>query len=122
MKNTLVSNESQFEVDSNILNNLDPDRVTGFSDAESSFILSIYTSDTSKSGVRVAPEFTIGLHLRDEFVLEKIQAFFGVGNINKKEESVKYQVRKLEDLYNVIIPHFTNFPLRTKKKSWLRVI
>jgi hypothetical protein len=57
------------------------------------------------------------LHTRDELVLEKLQAFFGVGVINKYLNTVNYKVRKFEDICNVIIPHFSNFPLLTQKRA-----
>ena len=53
------------------MDNIDPNWVTGFSDAQGSFILSIYATEDRKSGWRITPEFKITLHLRDEFVLEK---------------------------------------------------
>lgn len=101
----------------NVLDNINPNWVTGFSDAESSFVLGIYASESRSSGWRVAPEFKITLHTRDEFVLEKLQAFFGVGVINKYMNTVNYKVRKFEDICNIIIPHFSNFPLLTQKRA-----
>ena len=50
-------------------------------------------------------------------MLEKIQAFFGVGNINSYKDTVNYKIRKLEDICDVIIPHFSNFPLLTQKRA-----
>jgi hypothetical protein len=47
-------------------------------------------------------------------LLEKIQTFLGVGEIYHKEESSNYMVQSLKDL-NVIINHFNNYPLLTKK-------
>ena len=38
--------------------------------------------------------------------------FGGVGNVIKYANKVNYKVRKLEDLCNVILPHFTKFPQR----------
>lgn len=50
-------------------------------------------------------------------MLEKIQAFFGVGKINSYKDTVNYKVRKLKDICDVIIPHFTNSPLLTQKRA-----
>jgi len=45
-----------------------------------------------------------------------LQQFFGgIGkiNIDPKHESSKYTIIKLNDLKNVIIPHFEKYPLLT---------
>lgn len=54
--------------------------------------------------------------------LEELQKFFQIGNLylnkrhdNHKEHLWRYVVRKQEDLLNIIIPFFTNYPLRTSK-------
>jgi hypothetical protein len=51
-------------------------------------------------------------------LLYKIQSFFGgVGrvSIDTKEKSASFDVKRLEDIKNVIIPHFIKYPLRTTK-------
>jgi len=48
--------------------------------------------------------------------LERIKDFFGVGSIViHKDNMVSYRVSKLSDILNVIIPHFTNYPLQSAK-------
>jgi len=49
-----------------------------------------------------------------------LQQFFGgIGkiNIDPKHESSKYTIIKLNDLKNVIIPHFEKYPLLTPLAS-----
>lgn len=42
----------------------------------------------------------------------------GVGNIaNQGKDGILYQVTSLQDLTNVIIPHFDKYPLITQKKA-----
>ena len=63
---------------------LDPYYVTGFVDAEGSFIIQIIKSPNYRLGWVVVPLFQITLHSKDMEVLRFIQAFFhGVGNISK---------------------------------------
>jgi hypothetical protein len=47
-----------------------------------------------------------------------IQSNFGVGNIyyNKKDDCYHYSVQSLKDLNNVIIPHFSRYPLLSQKQ------
>ena len=68
---------------------------------------------------QVLPIFTIQLHIKDLYLLEKIPAFFGVGVITKKSKSnsVVYSVQYLKDLNLAIIPHFEKYPLLTQKQA-----
>jgi len=92
--------------------------ITGFTDAEGSFIISIQKEPKNKTGWTVKSRFSIGLHEKDREILELIKYYFkGKGTITKQgNNSVQYRVASLKDLTNVIIPHFDNHPLITQKK------
>lgn len=95
--------------------NLDPNWVTGFIDAEGCFSVIIEISKDLKRRVRIS--FEINLHEKDKDILYKIQSFFGVGAIyirSNKKISL-YRVTNIMYIKNVIIPHFINYPLITKK-------
>ena len=47
--------------------------------------------------------------------LELLQKFFGVGKIYTTKSSATYRVAKLGDLIDIIIPHFTAYPLISTK-------
>jgi len=104
------------------LGGLNPYFVTGFSDAESTFVVSIskcsrFLKKKIKTGWRVTISFALQLHKRDLPLLKQIQAFFGVGDIYEPQgETVLYQVRSLEDVKK-IINHFNKYPLITKKQA-----
>ena len=96
---------------------LDPWFVTGFTDGEGSFMLSIIKDSKYKLGWRVACIFAISLSKVDLYLLNNIQKFFGVGNIirmGKDMESIQYRVESLKDL-SIIINHFDKYLLKTKK-------
>ncbi len=98
--------------------NLSPEWVSGFIDGEGSFSLKIIKRSGYTLGWGVEPSFVVGLHAKDLPLLEKIQAFFGVGNISiGNNNAVLYYVPSILELTNVIIPHFERFPLITKKKA-----
>ena len=99
--------------------NLNPNWLTGFSDGESSFIITISKNSKCSTGWTVIPSFQISLHVKDIKLLETIQKFFGVGIINKRlsKAEVSYSVTKNKDLLGVIIPHFDKYPLISKKKA-----
>jgi len=94
-----------------------PNYVTGFSDAESTFGIYVIKSKNHKIGWTVTMAFSIGLHIKDLDLLTNIRDFFGVGNIviSKPGNVATYQVQSIKDMVNVIIPHFNKYPLQTKK-------
>jgi len=98
--------------------NLSPEWVSGFIDGEGSFSLKIIKRPGYTLGWGVEPSIIVGLHAKDLPLLEKIQAFFGVGNISiGNNNAVFYYVSSIQELTNVIIPHFERFPLITNKKA-----
>jgi len=89
-------------------------------DAEGSFFTSIFKSNTYKLGWYLKTNFAIGFGKNELSLLLQIQEFFGgIGSIiiNKNENMVIFSVRKIEDLINIIIPHFEKYPLLTKKAA-----
>lgn len=106
--------------------NLSPWWITGFCDAEGCFSVIISRRSTLKW--RVTVSFEINLHINDVAILYKIKEFFGVGLVSTLPKASKcvYRVTKIEDLINVIIPHFSLYPLITQKYSdfvlWSKVV
>jgi hypothetical protein len=102
-------------------NEIDPYYITGFSDGEASFHISILKHSSYKLGYHVLPIFTIQLHYKDLALLELIKLYFNVGKVslkkNKTNTTVIYTVQSIKDLCNVIIPHFDKYSLLTKKKA-----
>lgn len=96
---------------------LDPNYITGFTDGEGCFTVSIASNSRYKTGYKIKVTFQIGLHINDITLLEQIKLFFGVGYITKLgAESVQFRVSSLKDL-NIIIHHFDKYPLLTRKQS-----
>lgn len=101
--------------------------VTGFTDAEGSFIVSISKRSKSNKWL-VRTSFELGLNNKDITTLHDLKSFFGIGkvSIRKYKNVASYSVTKNSDLINVIIPHFTNFPLQTQKRVdfeiWTKIV
>ena len=70
-----------------------------------------------KTGWRVEASFEITMHLKDLDLLKKVQKFFNVGGISISSSRLvaSYKITKLNDLVNVIIPHFDKYPLQSAK-------
>ena len=68
---------------------------------------------------RVQASFEISLLIKDILILYAIQQFFSVGTVNVRTMAglCVYRVTKLEDLVNVIIPHFMLYSLCTCKQA-----
>ena len=97
---------------------LDPWFITGIFDGESSFVVTILRNPRYKTGWNSQARIQIKMHERDRDLILKIQEYFGgigyVSNPNKNS-TVEFRVSTMQDITNVIIPHFTNYPLLTKK-------
>lgn len=96
--------------------------ITGFTDAEGSFLVSINKNKNTKLKYTLAPQFNITLHLRDASLIFEIQKFFSsrrkIGNIviSKKTNTIRFNVNSIKDL-EVIINHFFNYPLISSKRD-----
>ena len=91
--------------------------ITGFPDGESSFSVLISKKSRLKSGWDPSASFAIGLHAKDKVLLDRIQAYFGVGNVYEaKKDECRYLVRASKEL-RVILEHFEKYPLITQKQA-----
>jgi hypothetical protein len=79
---------------------------------ESSFIIEVF----KQKNWRVAARFRIHLHSIDLPLLYKIQSFFGgIGSITVNGQTASFRVSKVDDIINVIIPHFNQYPIQSAK-------
>ena len=99
-----------------IIKKLDPWFVTGITDGEASFIVSITENKKLNIGWKVQLMFSIKLHLKDKQCFALIRNFWnGIGNIEVRDNSCVFVVYYLDQLRDVIIPHFEKYPLLTQK-------
>ena len=92
--------------------------VTGFTDAEGCFHVSITKNNKLNVGCKVQLFFEISLKENDYAILKQIKNLFCVGSINynKKTKSFLFRVSSSKDL-KIIIDHFDKFPLITQKRA-----
>jgi len=114
MYSTLNNESKGLSTENNILN---PYYVTGFTDAEGSFLINIQKRSDLKLGYSISLSFKIKLHIKDKELLEKIFNFFNVGKIYiRKDGYIEYIVNSMRDI-EIIINHFNNYPLISQKLS-----
>jgi NADH:ubiquinone oxidoreductase subunit K len=102
----------------NCKNSLDPLFITGIFDAESSFLIAMLKNSKYKTGWNVQARIQLKMHEKDRYLVLKIQEYFGgIGLVSKPNNNftVEFRVHSIKDITNVIIPHFYNYPLVTKK-------
>ena len=95
-------------------NKLDPRWVTGFSDGEGCFHLSITKNEKMRVGWEIQLKFSIGLSSFDRTLLEQIKNLFSVGSINKQAQFIVFRVQSINEL-KIIFDHFDKYPLITRK-------
>jgi hypothetical protein len=94
---------------------LNPYFITGFFDAESSFMLSLIKDSNHKTGLKLT--FSVVLHKKDIMLLESIKsALGGIGNISNHVNGVQFRVRSNSEL-EVLIKFLDKFALITQKRS-----
>lgn len=108
----------KYSTDSNFMRTfiLNPWFITGFVDAEGSFMIKINSNLSLKNKWGISASFKITLHLRDKSLLEQIQLYFGVGNIYTSGSSATYEVNSLKEL-EIIMTHFNKYYLISQKYS-----
>ena len=108
-------------VRSNDLKGYDPWLITGFTDAEGSFVVSVSKYPGGRSGWNIQVKLKICLHTKDLPVLKEIQrSFGGVGKIakaGKHRDSYSFVVSSRKQITTVILPHFDTYPLISQKKA-----
>jgi hypothetical protein len=100
---------------------LDPWFVTGLTEGEGCFCVSLAVRPKMRTGLEARPSFSLSLNEKDVHLLEELQRFFGCGWIRESrgDRTFKYEARSVRDLFERIVPHFENYPLQgAKAKSF----
>lgn len=96
---------------------------SGYVDGEGCFSVSFSKRPKLLVGWEVKPSFCVGQNFDRREVLDLMMTYFGCGHIRRDwgDRTLKYEVRKLDDLLTKVIPHFRAYPLKSAKhKDFLR--
>lgn len=94
--------------------NINPWFVTGFTDAEGSFMIKL-TKRNGKWTVKL--DYSIGVHIKDLDLIKSIANFFNVGSVRISGTVCYFTVRGIDDIINIIIPHFDLYTLQSCKRA-----
>src|SRR3989338_6206385 len=93
--------------------------LSGFADGEGSFC--VYFSPRSRMtlGWEVRPSFSVGQNTSRPEVLNLFLQYFKCGSLlaNKGDNTVKFEIRSLRPLLDIVIPHFRKYPLISSKQK-----
>jgi len=106
--------------DEELLNsNIDPHWMVGFTDAEGCFSIKITKSLTIKTGYQVQLRYQITQHSIDKVFMNSLTNFWGCGKVffRYRESKVDFQILKLKDLSDKVIPRFHLLPLQGVKSK-----
>jgi len=93
--------------------------ISGYVDGEGCFSVSFSKRDKLRIGWEVKPSFCVGQNYDRREVLDLMMSYFGCGHIRRDwgDRTLKYEIRKADDLLNKVIPHFLKFPLKSAKQK-----
>ena len=93
--------------------------VTGFVDGEGCFSVSFSLRKKMKYGIEVRPSFSVSQHKRNKEIILFFHKYFACGGVrfSKRDQNYKFEVRGIDDLVQIIIPHFKQCPLQTSKRG-----
>jgi len=96
--------------------------LSGFADGEGSFNISIINRKTDyKNGWKISPSFNVSQ--KDDTIPHLFLDYLGCGKIRYRSDSICYfEVRRLKDLSQIVIPFFREYPIisKTKKETFTK--
>jgi hypothetical protein len=96
---------------------LNPDFVTGLTDAEGSFCITKHKDNRAKHKMNIGLSFRITMLSNEIELLNMVKDYFGYGHLSLEDKrgAVTFGIRDINSINKVIIPHFSNYPLRGTK-------
>jgi len=92
--------------------------LSGYTDGEGCFCVSINRSKRHKFGWEIRPSFSVSQNRDRANVLRMFKQYLGCGTIraDSSDKTLKFEVRSISDLVTKVITHFEKYPLLSEKK------
>ena len=93
--------------------------ISGFIDGEGCFCVSFHPSGRHRLGWEVRPSFSVSQNADRSEVLYMIQSMWGCGFIrpDRSDNILKFEIRNVEILVAIVLPHFQRYPLLSSKQN-----
>lgn len=93
--------------------------ISGFVDGEGCFCVSFQPSERHRFGWEVRPSFSVSQNADRAELLHMLQERWRCGSIrpDRSDRTVKFEVRKIDDLVATVLPHFRSYPLLPSKRD-----
>jgi hypothetical protein len=93
--------------------------VSGFVDGEGCFCVSFQPSRRHRFGWEARPSFSVSQNAERSELLHVLKEAWACGSIrpDRSDKTLKFEVRKLEDLIYRVLPHFRANPLISSKQQ-----
>ena len=95
-----------------------PSYISGYTDGEGCFTVSIAPRPALLVGWEVRPSFSVSQNADRGEVLLAIRDYFGCGSLrpDRSDRTIKWEVRSLSLIRSAVIPHFVRYPLQSGKQ------
>ena len=93
--------------------------LSGFADGEGSFCVSFSPSNRYRFGWEIRPSFSVSQNFDRAEILHLYKERWGSGTIrpDRSDKTLKYEIRAIEDLNSIVVPHFKKFPILSSKRK-----
>ena len=93
--------------------------ISGYVDGEGCFCGSVQPSRRHRFGWEVRPSFSVSQNADRAELLHRIQTMWGCGSIrpDRSDKTLKFEVRRIDDLVQKVVPHFRRYPLQSSKQA-----
>ena len=93
--------------------------ISGFVDGEGCFCVSFQPSGRHRFGWEVRPSFSVSQNADRAELLYVIREKWKCGFIrpDRSDKTLKFEVRNVQDLVAIVLPHLRAFPLMSSKQS-----
>lgn len=89
--------------------------ISGFTQADGSFVVGFDKRNQGNIPYRPRPYFILSQNKKEIVMITELHKQLGVGVLRENRNNLELAVNKLEDLQNVILPHFDKYPVRGGK-------
>ena len=93
--------------------------LSGYADGEASFCVSFSPSKRHRFGWEVRPSFSVSQNHDRAEILHLFHKRWKTGTFrpDRSDNTLKYEIRAIDDLINSVIPHFRNYPILSSKQK-----